>query len=130
MSLNWELSGIQDWQNVCFEDWNVKTGKGTLSDVTNNLIWACLLLDMGGLKDEAAALEMAWRFNFVKALGETYWKVWDGEEDHAWWPSADDLRRHIGLRTNVSQLSRTKFINKRVSRLKEKAERATLDQMS
>jgi hypothetical protein len=130
MSLDWSLSEINDWQKTCFEDWDETTHKGMLKESTNALIWACLLIDMNGLKDEKDVIEMAWRLNFMKVLGESYWHVWDGENDKVWWPTADDLRSHIGLHTNVATKSRTKFVNERVTRLKDKAERMTLQQLS
>jgi hypothetical protein len=94
MSLDWNLDNIEDWESVC------KEADGSLSPVTNALIWATLAVDMGEITDDNA-IEFAWRCSFYELFaGPLLVEVKD--DDFVPRPlTIEDVRAHIGLTTNV-----------------------------
>jgi len=107
MSLDWNLANIEDWENVC------KTDDGTLSPVTNALIMVTMGIDMPEIT-EANVEEFAWRVSFYELLaGPLLVKV----EDDDFVPdliTIEQVRQHIGLRTNVSPRTTNQFVKKMV----------------
>lgn len=98
MSLNWNIGSIKDHKTVCTiiaekddEMRGVKAGDELLNPITSTLIWTTLAVDMGEITEKNAA-EFYDRYVFAnRVCGVTSEDV-----------TLDDVKRHIGLSTNVS----------------------------
>jgi hypothetical protein len=99
MSLNWNLSKIANKDTVCFtqhEDGQRLTG------LTHALIWATIAVDLGQITAKNIT-EWQIRLQMIAvAYGDPAW----GEI------TRQQLEAHIGLSTNVSNTTRTKFLRK------------------
>jgi hypothetical protein len=118
MSLDWQIGDIKDWKAVC------KQQDGTLSPITHGLIWMTMLVDLGGITEKNFE-EWLWRLEFYHRIEEDFQGDYDVlvEDDVGKrWVSkpftAEDIRRHIGLRTNVLDTTRAAFVKKLVDKLK------------
>jgi hypothetical protein len=113
MSLDWSLKGIKDYKNVCYEDVVVppsqggdgKRTEGQMKAVTNAIIWMTMPVGVGTIK-EANYREFAYRLEMIQKLRGAL--VVGPEGDVRITPM--DVHRHIGLSTNASTKSRSKFL--------------------
>lgn len=94
MSLNWNLNKINDKKNVCFTEDGLK-------EVTNNLIWATLAVDIGDITEDNAE-EFHHRLALLTALRGVNWND----------ISLQDIKNHVGLHTNVSTKTWKEFSTK------------------
>jgi hypothetical protein len=144
VSLNWDVSNIQNHDEVCFfyapdDDPNHGVSKGDrlLNPVTNSLIWATIAVGIGDLSEVNAA-EFFARLRLIERLdGPFLIRAVDPEtgrrpEGPGAFITTDEVRAHIGLTTNVSFESRTRWLNRvkhdldrSVDRYKADAEKAT-----
>lgn len=91
MALRWNLDAIKDKETICFNG-------DYLNPLTEGLIWATILVGMGTITEENAE-EFYHRLQFVNRL--------DKEPDNI---TLTTIQEHIGLRTNVSDLSWNMFV--------------------
>lgn len=105
MSLDWNLEDIKDWETV------TKADDGTMSPVTHALIMSTMGVGMGTIT-EANADEFAWRLDLYQHMyGALLVDVVD-EEFVAHVVSPDEVRQHIGLRTNAALETRVKWLKR------------------
>lgn len=96
MSLNWDVSKIENNKEVCF------TGEGEnrcLDPVTNTLIWYTLCLGIGEISEKTVD-EFYIRMNLFDRLstGPMHWEAAGYRSI-----TLEELRQHIGLHTNVGR---------------------------
>lgn len=115
MSLDYDLGDIKDWKKVCQEE------DGAMKPLTHQLIFMCMVVDLTAITDKNID---EWRFRMA-----FYSRIY-GEDRKL--PSRDDLVKHIGLRTNVSTLSRAAWMKRHVKAVSEQVERSihVLDKMA
>lgn len=105
MSLNWDVSAVQsDAKFVTNAD-----GTKVLSPVTNALIWLTMIVGMGSITVKNARDFYA-RVKLYESLFGSYLTKREHEIGATWVErplTAEDVRAHIGLRTNVSMESDT-----------------------
>lgn len=114
MSLTWSLSGINNYQEVCFEPDPTQPGKTIMCDKTNTIIWYTMITGIGDIKNEKEAEEYYRRYRMFKFV--TVPAVNDYFE-------LDDVKRHIGLKTNVLRESSAKFNAKLIRWAQDRFER-------
>lgn len=96
MALNWNISKIANKDTVCYEDGQ------SLTSLTHSLIWATIAVDLGQITAKNIG-EWQIRLQMIAvAYGDPAW----GEI------TRKQLEAHIGLSTNVSNTTRTKFLRK------------------
>lgn len=117
MSLDYKLSDIENWRERCLRQSEEQPGKQRLARKTNALIWASLLVDLGGI-DEYNAEEWDFRLRVIYRMGL-------GPTDDKDRPTREDIEQHTGLRTNVYTLTRAKFMTK----AKKMLEQAVKDEL-
>ena len=110
MALTWELGEIVNWKDAC------RNEDGTLSGITDCLIWATLMVDMGHITQSNAKAFFRRLHAWETAVGPIRS---DGQRI-----SFNDVVRHIGLRTNVTQRTEADFRKKIMASLYERANRA------
>lgn len=108
MSLNWDLSAIKDrddfvWVEAKEDDPSrgIKAGEKRMSPVTNALIWATLSVGWGEIT-EKNHVDWFHRLRLVELItGPTLNRAANGRVISGHSITLEDVRRHIGLRTNV-----------------------------
>jgi hypothetical protein len=96
MSLNYELSKIKDWSELCFitatEDMpmhGLRKGEKYINPKTQNIIFSTIAVGMGTITEE----------NYIEFYIRN--KIWDLTHHMTDGISLEDIKKHIGLRTNV-----------------------------
>lgn len=101
MSLDWNLSNIENFADVCY------IGDGDerqMNPVTNSLIWMTIPLGMNEITQQNY-LEFYRRLHFWdKVFGSPL-----SNSEGPYFISLDEVRAHVGLRTNASPLTNAKF---------------------
>ena len=144
MGLHWDLSGIDGFEELCFDetterpegfsgfgsDWTYREESGTyrrLSPVTYVLIWTAMGIGMREItSDNVAEWIYRKRIQEVGTPGSDI--ICADSEGNSQERNITDheIRQHIGLSTNVSNLSFTKWINSQkraaIQRLSEEAQ--------
>ncbi len=105
MSLNYDLSEIEDFKNVCFDD------EENISAITETLIFYCLALEVPRLTE--CTLEEFWvrmqiHDRLVGPLAREYDKHDGGPKDRP--ITYPELEAHLGLKTNASKKAWGKWI--------------------
>jgi hypothetical protein len=96
MSLDFNLSGIKNYEQVCY----VRNERGGLefAPATESIIWATMLVDMGTITR--------------KNVHEFWGRYVAMSMDSAPYFSRADVYNHIGLTTNVHTVTRAAFLKK------------------
>lgn len=114
MSLNWDLTAIADNEKVC---WIENTdGTVALNPVTNALIWASLMTNIGEITDKTAPEVYARAHMYEQVHGAWLSRYQDGERIERPF-TKEDVRQHIGLKTNVWPMeTRAKWLKRILDR--------------
>jgi hypothetical protein len=94
MSLDFRLTAIEGWETLCRKE------DGSLNPVTENLIFATMSVGLGEIT-EKNHVEFYLRLGVADSLSQ-----WPGRRTHI---KLEDVKAHIGLVTNVSDESITKW---------------------
>lgn len=105
MALNWDLTKIKDFETVCFR--TDAEGNRKLNPVTESMIWLTMHLGIGGLTKRHAP-EFAKRLNVYQGI---FGPILFNESGPAYL-GAEEVYAHIGLTTNVSHETRSKFMKR------------------
>ncbi len=109
MSLNFKLDKIKDYKTVCWDGDVMADGKMKL--VTESLIWTTMQVGLGSITEENIP-EWLVRLDLVDRLFGTMMVRYDGDKRVNVPFTKEDLVAHIGLTTNVSKETRTKFLKR------------------
>lgn len=104
MSLNFSFKDIANWDEIVSDPFD--TDK--ISPVTNNLIWMTMAIDLGEISEKNYH-EFWWRTRLLQRLDGPELTFSDGVEMRL---TEQDIRDHIGLKTNVIDLPRKKWLVK------------------
>jgi hypothetical protein len=109
MSLDWNLSKIANHNTLCWrEDGKNDAGETryTLAPRTHTLIFAMMAIDIGTIT-EKNAVQVYTRIAAWESLFGVMCRMWDDTTQRAELVpcTLDDVRAHIGLRTNVTTKS-------------------------
>ena len=99
MALNWQFADKAKYAAMTKDD-------KALNDA---FIWGCLCIDMGDITLKNAE-EWQWRYAFAVKMNGAYFYV--GKKE--WIPTLDEVKKRIGLHTNVSTKTHKQFIDKMV----------------
>lgn len=122
MALYWDLSKIKDYEKECF------LGEGdnrTLKPVTHSLVWATMVIGIGNWTEKDID-EVYIRVNqYERMTGPTIYvddgnrsssSQLNGELDEDGYITRDEIRKHIGLSTNVARVTTARWL-KRLDRI-------------
>ena len=103
MSLNFQFTNLEQFNNLTEEDkkWN------------DAFIWGCMIIDLGEITEKNAE-EWEWRYRFMVKLNGAHYYKRVGKEDVPYIPTIEEVRKRVGLHTNVSNRTRNQFIQKQV----------------
>lgn len=88
MALRWDIREIDDHKKLCYTEND--DGTFNVHPVTDNLIWGTMAVELGGITEENAQEFYIRLCEYAAASGFDVPPV-----------SLEDVRRHIGLKTNV-----------------------------
>ena len=121
MSLDVDYTGIKDYKSLCY----VKHDDGgfSLNPITEIIAIGTYPAGIHEITEKNVG-ECFARFTMMQALGGRDGEIgqgWvstfiDGEYDSSRYLTKDELRAHIGLRTNVTAMSRHAFLTSQVKR--------------
>lgn len=122
MALRWDLSAIEDWENVCMLDApadepmaGITKGDRIQNPVTTALIWATIGVDLPGITRENAP-EFYARLRFTEEISGPYLirAEVDGvrPEGKAAFITPEEVLAHVGLTANVSEMKRAAWLKK------------------
>jgi len=101
MSLNFELSNIENYRETGYD------AEGVLRPETKSLIFATMVVGIGRITKENAA-EFYARLHAFERLNSTYLT----EKGVDIYLTPEDVKRHIGLTTNVANETRAKWLKR------------------
>ena len=117
MSLNWDISKVQNHETVCYNE------DGSLKQVTESLIWSMMSIDQSGVTEKNLN-EVLFRIRMVEsAFGPFRFKVGKDDKLEGIEFSLDELKAHVGLKCNVGETSRAKFLRDFSKRMEGAVER-------
>lgn len=129
MSLNWDITNVANRDSVCWLADPTKEApeRRRLNFVTEALIWATLAVDIGTITADNIS-EWQWRLAFLDQCGNRgkflVTPVKKGSkklEERGF--TDDELRQHIGLRTNVTTTTRKAWLAKQLRILSAETDR-------
>ena len=120
MALNWDLTEIKSAKELCWIE-SDEEGQVKLNPITDCLIWATLFIGMREITkknvDEFTMRLIEWE----KVVGGFLQDTTTGEYTM---PSYTDVEFHIGLKTNVTEMTLRKWKNKLSTMLREDSQKA------
>ena len=120
MSLDWGVGDIKDWREYC---WEGEEGERQLNPVTNALIWETMVIGMNRITDKNWE-EFAERVHISQQVYGALLRCEAGlidDEGDELFVLPCDVKRHIGLHTNASPLTKAKFKTNMFKHLESKA---------
>lgn len=128
MSLDYSLGNIPNFKTRCWEDVPKEQrdraagiGKRRMNTDTEALIWGSMLIDLGSIRKNNIE-EWCFRIDVLKKCGFSWMEQFDDDEIVPFYPTREAVEEHIGLSTNVSTMTRAKWMNKIKRRLEKEAE--------
>lgn len=114
MSLNWELSDCEDWEELkSDEEW----------PITNGIIWLTIAVDMGHITEENWEHFYSRVWLFEKVYGAFLYDA-NGPRPI----KAEEIKRRIGLHTNVPYVPHDRWVMRKIwKEAVERGNRAKLD---
>jgi len=129
MALNWRIDTIEDFHNICWIPIKVKElddqkymhsttyhneekkEAGVLNPVTNQLIWATMIVGMFKITKKNWE-EFYWRVHLYEDTIGHFLTKYENDKPVPYFITAKDIHNHIGLSTNADTITKTKFIRK------------------
>ena len=108
MALNWNVSKVENFKTVCYN------ADGKVNGVTETLIWATMIIGMNGITEKNAE-EFFFRISMREKLHGALRRDWSGENPVDVFVTWDEVKTHIGLGTNATNMTRAKFIKHTVN---------------
>jgi len=106
MSLNWDLGKIKDHKEYCWIE-DTEEGGVRLRGITETLIWMTMMVGINEISEKTAT-----EFFARASLEEALWGAMRSKGDESVYVSIEDVRRHIGLKTNASPYTKTQWLCK------------------
>ena len=129
MSLDWNIERVPNYKTRCWDDVPPEQqdraagiGATKLNNDTNALVWGSLLIDLPAIRKNNIE-EWCFRIAYLKAC-DISWMTYfdDNDEIKGYFPDREAVEDHIGLSTNVSTMSRAKWLNKIKRRMEKQCE--------
>ncbi|MBM3206921.1 MAG: hypothetical protein FJZ43_04855 [Candidatus Staskawiczbacteria bacterium] len=108
MALNWDIQNIEDYGDVCYLRDDEDSEKFILSPITETLIFSCISVKMGEITEDNW-LEFYGRLKFAEQIHGSF-LIRPQKEKKDWGFTKEEVKAHIGLKTNVTTDSRKAFL--------------------
>jgi len=114
MALTWNLEAIEDHRDVCWVESDLDEEGNQLyrlNPVTESLIWMTIPVKLGEITEKNAG-EFYARLKMIERMnGPMMWHTDDDGHKVDDYFTAEMVRSHIGLATNVGNETRQKFLS-------------------
>lgn len=107
MSLDWDIGKIRDYKTYCYRDNG--DGTTTLNGKTEALIWATMPVGMGSITERNWETFYRRLHLLEKITGTFCHRFVNGKKETRYF-TPDEVKRHVGLRTNASSISQARFL--------------------
>jgi hypothetical protein len=128
MSLNWDLTKIENSQELCYTEarddegeveMNPETGEPfyRLQPLTEALIFATMTVDLGEIT-EANYEEFWWRLQLYAVTTDHHLLIRHATDDdgnettEGYDPTLEEIRQHVGMKVNVCDTTTAKYMTK------------------
>lgn len=118
MSLNWDLTKINNREELCWKE--DEHGNFNVSGVTETLIYCTMFVGMHTITAQNAEKFYTRVSLFEKTSGAIRTK-WEEKERTDIFVSPEEVLLHVGLSTNVSNLTDAEFKNRMIKNANQKA---------
>jgi hypothetical protein len=108
MALNWNVGKVKDFKTVCYN------ADGKVNAVTETLIWASMIIGVSDITEKNAE-EFFFRITMRERLHGALRRDWSGENPVDVFVTWDEVKAHIGLGTNATNMTRAKFVKHTVN---------------
>lgn len=112
MPLNWNLARINDNDRLCWIKSRKKADQRTMNPVTHFLIWATIPVGINEITLKNVD-EFIHRLEILKLLDAAEYNASLGRDTSRDYPTPEQVRAHIGLNTNASNVPMKKWLAKR-----------------
>ena len=120
MALTWDLREIKDNDNLCFINKAEGDDKGEMSPITNTLIWSTMFVGFNKITNKNYKLFHQRLIELELASGGGLLVAEDG---HSRQPTIHEVKSHVGLSTNASVQSNSKWSRNLARIIQETAEK-------
>ena len=125
MSLDWNVSNVPNYKERCWVDVPAVnprvSGEVRLADDTNALIWGSMMVDLGSITVKNIE-EWCFRIEVLRWLDIRWMEHFEGDTVVGYFPDRESVEDHIGLTTNVTTMTRAKWMNKIKRKIEKRAE--------
>ena len=108
MALNWNVGKVENFKTVCYN------ADGKVNAATETLIWATMIIGMNSITEKNAE-EFFIRISMRERLHGALRRDWSGDKPVDVFVTWDEVKAHIGLGTNATNITRAKFIKHTVN---------------
>tara|TARA_Y100000296_G_C5165152_1_gene254142 strand:+ start:1263 stop:1682 length:420 start_codon:yes stop_codon:yes gene_type:complete len=119
MALSWDLTKIENVKELCWTPCKDEEGKFELEVVTNTLIWSTMLIGMNSITEKTSKEFHKRLIEFEIIHGEGM-LIEDGKNRQ---PTLEEVRLHVGLKTNATPMDSRKWGSNLRRMIKEEAQR-------
>jgi hypothetical protein len=110
MALHYDLNGIENHQTVCYNEGN-GGNDAHMNPVTKTIILMMMVIEVGEIKSDNLPEVFSRISIFERINGNSVYDVVDGaRKPH--YITLEDVKNHIGLKTNAPNSSRSEFLKK------------------
>ncbi len=120
MALTWDLREIKDNDNLCFINKAEGDDKGEMSPITNTLIWSTMFVGFNKITNKNYKQFHQRLIELELASGGGLLVAEDG---HSRQPTIHEVKSHVGLSTNASVQSNSKWSRNLARIIQETAEK-------
>jgi len=114
MSLDWSLSKIEDYEDLCWKATGEMSEEGKplyrLNPITESIIFACMPIDLGDITED----------NYHEFYQR--YAIWCAVKGLTPYFTLNDVRDHIGLKCNVANMTLHSWMTKRLKWFMETAQ--------
>ena len=107
MALNWDVEDVANWQELFVEDEN---GEKTMIKIHERILMHTLTIGIGKITEKNWKKFYNRVYMWERLHGATYYTR-ENDQLKPIYVTEDDVKRMIGLSTNASEFSKTKFLN-------------------
>ena len=119
MALTWDLTTVENMEELCWIPSKSEEGKFELGAVTNTLIWATILIGMNSITEKNSKEFHKRLIEFEIIHGEGM-LIEDGKNRQ---PTLEEIQLHVGLKTNATAMETRKWGSNIKRMVKEEAQR-------
>ena len=117
MALTWDLTAVKDSKELCWVTDRNDKDKVEMSAVTNTLVWSTMLIGINSITEKTSKAFYRRLIEFEVIHGKGF-LVEDGNFRQ---PTLEEVRLHIGLKTNATVMDNRKWGNNLKRLVKEVA---------